>query len=128
MVEQMSTTTRARIVTAMSELMRRQGHSAAGVKQLGAAAGAPMGSIYHHFPEGKHQVAAEALRTTGAAYIQLLPLLMDPYDDLREAVPAAFATAAEDLEQTGGPTCAPSPRSPERPPTASRRCAMRLPR
>lgn len=81
--------------------MRRQGYSATTVKQITVAAHAPMGSLYHHFPEGKPQLAAQALRVSGAAYIQLLPLLMDPYDDLREAVPAAFAAAAEQIETSG---------------------------
>ncbi|WP_232839935.1 MULTISPECIES: TetR/AcrR family transcriptional regulator [Nocardia] len=101
MTEQMSTTTRDRLVTATAELMRRQGYSATTVKQVTVAAHAPMGSLYHHFPEGKPQLAASALRTSGAAYIQLLPLLMDPYDDLREAIPAAFAAAAEQIRGSG---------------------------
>jgi len=96
----MSTTTRERIVTAMAELMRRQGYSATSVKQVADAAHAPMGSLYHQFPEGKQQIAAAALRTSGAAYIQLLPLLMDAHDDLREAVPASFAAAAEQIAET----------------------------
>ncbi len=97
----MSTGTRERLATATAELLRRQGYAATTVKQITLAAGAPMGSLYHHFPEGKPQLAAQALRTSGAAYIQLLPLLMDPYDDLREAVPAAFAAAAEQIESSG---------------------------
>lgn len=97
----MSTSTRDRLTTATAELMRAQGYSATSVKQITVAARAPMGSLYHHFPEGKPQLAAAALRTSGAAYIQLLPLLMDPYDDLRDAVPAAFDAAAEQIEQTG---------------------------
>lgn len=97
----MSTGTRERIVTATAELMRRQGYSATSVKQVTGAAQAPMGSLYHHFPGGKQQIAAEVLRTTGAAYIQLLPLLMDPYEELRDAVPAFFASAAEVMEQSG---------------------------
>ncbi|WP_245910342.1 TetR/AcrR family transcriptional regulator [Nocardia amikacinitolerans] len=100
MTEKMSTGTRERLVTAMAELMRTRGYSATSVKQITVAAAAPMGSLYHHFPAGKPQIAAAALRTSGAAYIQLLPLLMDPYDDLREAVPAAFTAAAEQIEQT----------------------------
>ncbi|MEU2257579.1 TetR/AcrR family transcriptional regulator [Nocardia xishanensis] len=99
MTEKMSTSTRDRLVTAMAELMRTHGYSGTSVKQVTVAAGAPMGSLYHHFPAGKPQIAAAALRTSGAAYIQLLPLLMDPYDDLRAAVPAAFAAAAEQIEQ-----------------------------
>jgi len=96
----MSTSTRERIVTAMAELMRRQGYHATTVKQVTVAARAPMGSVYYHFPRGKPQIAAEALRTSGAAYIQLLPLLMDPYDDLRDGVPAAFVAAAELIEES----------------------------
>ncbi|UGT68733.1 TetR/AcrR family transcriptional regulator [Nocardia gipuzkoensis] len=101
MTERMSTSTRERLVTATAELMRTQGYAGTSVKQITVAARAPMGSLYHHFPEGKPQIAAAALRTSGAAYIQLLPLLLDPHDDLREAVPAAFAAAAEQIEQTG---------------------------
>ncbi|WP_067833396.1 TetR/AcrR family transcriptional regulator [Nocardia lijiangensis] len=97
----MSTSTRDRLVTAMAELIRTRGYSGTSVKQVTVAAGAPMGSLYHHFPAGKPQIAAAALRTSGAAYIQLLPLLMDPLEDLREAVPAAFAAAAEQIEQAG---------------------------
>lgn len=97
----MSTSTRDRLVFAVAELMRTQGYSAITVKQITAAADAPMGSLYHHFPHGKVQIAAEALRSTGAAYIQLLPLLMDPHEDLRAAVPAAFADAARALEESG---------------------------
>ncbi|MFF2083474.1 TetR/AcrR family transcriptional regulator [Nocardia sp. NPDC058176] len=101
MSEKMSTSTRDRLVVAVAELMRTQGYSAITVKQITAAAGAPMGSLYHHFPHGKVQIAAEALRSTGAAYIQLLPLLMDPHEDLRTAVPAAFDEAARTLEESG---------------------------
>jgi AcrR family transcriptional regulator len=90
-----------RIVLAMAELLRTQGYAATGINQLVEASGAPTGSIYHHFKGGKLAVAAAALRQTGAVYIQLLPLLLEPYDDLATGVEAAFAEAAEDLENTG---------------------------
>ena len=93
--------TRDRIVHAMAELMRAQGYGSTGVKQLSAASGAPTGSIYHHFPGGKREVAAAALRSTGAVYIQLVPLLLDPYDDLVTGVEAFFTSAAADIESTG---------------------------
>ncbi|WP_227982661.1 TetR/AcrR family transcriptional regulator [Nocardia spumae] len=101
MPEIVSSPTAERIVTATAELMRRQGYGATSVKQITTAAHAPIGSLYHHFPQGKQQIAAAALRTSGAAYIQLLPLLMDPHPDLREAVVAAFTAAAEQIEQSG---------------------------
>ncbi|HEX3787030.1 MAG TPA: TetR/AcrR family transcriptional regulator [Pseudonocardiaceae bacterium] len=90
-----------RIVRAMAELLRVQGYAATGIQQLATAAEAPTGSIYHHFKGGKREVAAAALRQTGAAYIQLLPMLLDRHENLVEAIEAAFAAAAEDLAGTG---------------------------
>ena len=90
-----------RIVRAMAELLRVQGFAATGLQQLARAAQAPTGSIYHHFRGGKREVAAAALRQAGAAYIQLLPMLLDQHADLPTAIDAAFAAAADDIANTG---------------------------
>jgi AcrR family transcriptional regulator len=90
-----------RIVLAMAELLRTQGYAATGVNQLVRAAQAPTGSIYHHFRGGKREVVAAALRQTGGAYRQLLPLLLDAHADLATGIEAAFAAAAEDMRTTG---------------------------
>jgi AcrR family transcriptional regulator len=71
------------------------------MQQLARAAGAPTGSIYHHFRGGKREVAAAAPRESGAAYIQLLPMLLDRHADLPTAIDAAFAAAAEDIAGAG---------------------------
>ena len=55
--------TRERLVVAMGELLRRQGYGATTVKQLTEAAGATMGSLYHHFPGGKAELVSECVRT-----------------------------------------------------------------
>lgn len=99
--------TRERLVVAMGELLRRQGYGATTVKQLTEAAGATMGSLYHHFPGGKPEVAAAALRSSGAAYMALLPDLLDGTPDLEESVPGAFALAAEHIAQAGWITMCP---------------------
>lgn len=90
-----------RIALAMAELLRRQGYRATGINELARAARAPTGSIYHHFKGGKRAVAEAALRRSGAAYFALLPLLLDPHDDLAHGIEAAFAEAAEDIESSG---------------------------
>ena len=90
-----------RIVRAMAELIRVQGYAATGLQQLAGVAQAPIGSIYHHFRGGKREVAAAALRDSGAAYIQLLPMLLDRHADLPAAIDAAFAAAADDMAATG---------------------------
>lgn len=92
--------TRERIVETSAELFRRQGYAATGVKQIVTAAQAPFGSIYHHFPGGKEQLGAEAVRTSGALYELLIPAVFDPAPDLVSAVRAFFAGAAEHLRET----------------------------
>ena len=78
-----------------------QGYAATGIQELAKAAEAPIGSIYHHFPGGKRAVAAAALRESGAAYIRLLPMLLDRHADLAAAIEQAFTAAAEDVANTG---------------------------
>jgi AcrR family transcriptional regulator len=93
-------TTRERIVESSAELFRRQGYAATGVKQIVTAAQAPFGSMYHHFPGGKEQLGAEAVRTSGALYELLIPAIFDSAPDLVSAVRAFFAGAAEHLRET----------------------------
>jgi AcrR family transcriptional regulator len=81
--------------------MRRKGYGAVGMKDVVAASGAPIGSLYHHFPGGKAQIAREALINAGTAYGLLIPTLVDPHDDLGEAVASVFAQAAVDMAETG---------------------------
>lgn len=97
----MARSTRESILTAAAELMRSKGYAAVGMKDVVAASGAPIGSIYHHFPGGKTQLAREALINAGAAYGLLIPTLVDPHDDLGEAIAAVFVQAAEDMATTG---------------------------
>lgn len=97
----MARSTRESILTAAAELMRHRGYAAVGMKDLVAAAGVPIGSLYHHFPRGKVQLAREALVNAGAAYGLLIPTLVDPHDDLGDAVESVFAQAAEDMAATG---------------------------
>lgn len=90
-----------RIVVAMTELLRRQGYAATGIKQVVDAAGAPIGSIYHHFRGGKRDVAAAALRQSGAAYGELVGMLLAPYDDIADGIEAAFVAAADTIAESG---------------------------
>ncbi len=59
------TAPRDRLVDTMGELLARRGYTASGLNELVAESGSPKGSIYHYFPAGKEQIAAEALRKGG---------------------------------------------------------------
>jgi len=97
----MSTPTRQRIVEAGADLLRVKGYTGTGVKEIVAAAEAPFGSLYHHFPGGKEQLGAEVIRWSGAMYGQLGPLIFDAAPDVVTGVRMFFAGAAEHLEETG---------------------------
>jgi AcrR family transcriptional regulator len=97
----MSTPTRQRIVEAGADLLRVKGYTGTGVKEIVAAAEAPFGSLYHHFPGGKEQLGEEVIRWSGAMYGQLGPLIFDAAPDVVTGVRMFFAGAAEHLEETG---------------------------
>jgi AcrR family transcriptional regulator len=92
--------TRQRIVEASAELLAQQGYNATGVKQIVTAAEAPFASLYHFFPGGKEQLGAEAIRTSGAMYEQLIEAVFDPAPDPVTGVRLFFAGAAAHLEET----------------------------
>ena len=48
-----------------AHLFRRRGVEATSLADVIDHAGAPRGSIYHHFPRGKPQLVEEATRTAG---------------------------------------------------------------
>jgi AcrR family transcriptional regulator len=96
----MARSTREAIVTAAAELMRRKGYGAVGMKDIVAASGAPIGSLYHHF-DSKVQIARAALINAGTAYALLIPSIVDTHTDLGDAVDAIFRQAADDMQSTG---------------------------
>jgi AcrR family transcriptional regulator len=97
----MARSTREAILTAAAELMRQKGYGAVGMKDIVAASGAPIGSLYHHFRGGKVQIAREALVNAGHAYAQLIPSIVDGHTDLGEALESVFTQAAHDMATTG---------------------------
>src|SRR5271168_2784866 len=95
------TGTRDRILDAGGEFFGRQGYASTGVKQIVEAAQAPFASLYHFFPGGKEQLGAEAIRRSGAVYLQSIDAVFEPAPDVVSAVGAFFAGAAETLRRTG---------------------------
>jgi AcrR family transcriptional regulator len=60
----MTKDSRSSMVRSAASLIRTRGVSATSFSDVVADSGAPRGSIYHHFPEGKEQLAGEAIRWT----------------------------------------------------------------
>jgi TetR/AcrR family transcriptional repressor of lmrAB and yxaGH operons len=60
----MTKDSRASMVRSAASLIRTRGVSATSFSDVLADSGAPRGSIYHHFPKGKEQLAADAITWT----------------------------------------------------------------
>ena len=92
------TDTRDRLVDVSAALLQRQGLTATGIKQILAEAHAPYSSLYHHFPGGKDELAAVAIRESGARYQALVEAVWDEAPDVLSSVAAVFDGAAGALE------------------------------
>jgi AcrR family transcriptional regulator len=98
---------RDRAVATTAKLLREQGYAATGVAQIVEVSGAPKGSFYFHFPEGKEQVAAEALRLAGNEVEQGLRRLAaqtaSPAEFVKHFVDRQARTLAESEYRQGCP-------------------------
>ncbi|MBN2622148.1 MAG: TetR/AcrR family transcriptional regulator [Acidimicrobiales bacterium] len=95
------TGTRERILDATAELFRIRGYCATGMKQVVARAEAPFGSVYHFFPGGKEQLAAESIERAGRHYHDLVLAVFDAEPDVIAGTRAVFDGAGEVLRTSG---------------------------
>ncbi|MEU5595051.1 TetR/AcrR family transcriptional regulator [Streptomyces sp. NPDC020298] len=72
-----SAASRERILVGAADMISRRGLNATSIRELAKHAKAPLGSTYHYFPEGKQQLATEAVRYAGAAVARILRKELD---------------------------------------------------
>jgi TetR/AcrR family transcriptional repressor of lmrAB and yxaGH operons len=79
---------RAALLDSAALLFRRQGYAATGVNQILESADVKAGSLYHHFPEGKQQLAAAVVDIVGSGIERRLRSFLDsdlPVADIVDA-------------------------------------------
>ncbi len=91
--------TRDRILDATIRLMRRQGYTATGIKQIVSEGNAPLGSVYHYFPGGKEQIGIEAVERSGERIRTTIASAADA-PDLPAAINHYFVHNAERLRDS----------------------------
>ncbi|WP_413804991.1 TetR/AcrR family transcriptional regulator [Streptomyces sp. OE57] len=72
-----SAPSRERILVGAADMISRRGLKATSIRELAKHAKAPLGSTYHFFPEGKQQLATEAVRYAGGAVTRILRKELD---------------------------------------------------
>src|SRR5260370_10890480 len=68
---------RAALVDTAAVLFRRQGYAATGVNQILDTDDVKAGSMYHHFPNGKQELAAAVVDSVGAGIERRLREFLD---------------------------------------------------
>jgi TetR/AcrR family transcriptional repressor of lmrAB and yxaGH operons len=57
--------TRTKMLISAAQVMRERGAAGVTIDAVLARSGAPRGSVYYHFPDGRNQILTEALRYSG---------------------------------------------------------------
>lgn len=57
--------TRKKMLLSAAQVMRERGAAGVTIDEVLARSGAPRGSVYYHFPDGRNQILTEALRYSG---------------------------------------------------------------
>jgi TetR/AcrR family transcriptional repressor of lmrAB and yxaGH operons len=81
---------RERLIQATSHLLELQGYHATGLNQIIKEGGAPKGSLYYYFPNGKEELVAESVTIHGQAVTgqirNALTNVTDPADAIHAIV------------------------------------------
>ncbi len=93
--------TKKRIIAAASHLFRRRGYHGTGLSEILKESGAPKGSFYFHFPEGKDQLAQATIDAAGDDTDTLLKAAADRSKDLAGFLDSIVASYARLLERSG---------------------------
>ncbi len=89
-----------KLIKAAAKLFRERGYHAVGLTEILEESGAPKGSFYHHFPDGKDQLAAECLRYSGKRLEKTIDDLFNQVNDFETGLDIFTSNLAEWFEQS----------------------------
>lgn len=89
-----------KIIETSSILFQTQGYHATGLNQITKESGAPKGSLYYYFPEGKEQLASEAVESTSILVANRIREGLQCSDDPITAIQTFINNLADDYEKS----------------------------
>ena len=92
---------REHILLAASSLLEKQGFHGTGLSEIIRESGAPKGSLYHYFPDGKDQLAAESILHSGKNTAERIRLGLAASREPSKAIHDFVLNIAENVELSG---------------------------
>ncbi len=92
------TTSKAKMVSAALDLLRRSGIAGASINQVIGGSGAPVGSLYHHFPRGKLELVRAALKEAEGSIGAILQSIFAQPVPLEQKVKTLFSATGRETE------------------------------
>lgn len=89
------------ILEAAARLFEKQGYTATGLNEIVRESGAPKGSLYYYFPEGKEQIGAETALWSGEQMAGRIRAALEQSPEAAEAVSTLARGIAGAVEESG---------------------------
>lgn len=90
---------RTKLMKTASRLFQQQGYHATGLNQITKESGAPKGSLYYHFPEGKEQLAIESVQLTAKFVAENIEEGLNKFSDPIKAIQSFILDMAERFQK-----------------------------
>lgn len=94
--------TREKIILAASKLFQSKGYNATGMNEILKVSGAPKGSLYYHFPNGKEELALEAIKLASENIQRSIRKTLGKFSDPIEGIQVHFRNLAEFITKEKG--------------------------
>jgi len=89
---------KTKLINTASRLFQLQGYHATGLNQITKESGAPRGSLYYHFPDGKEQIAIESVQATAKVVSERIEQGLSMSADPIEAIQHFITQLAEQFQ------------------------------
>ena len=93
--------TRDQIIETTCDLLESQGLHGTGLNQIIKESGAPRGSLYYYFPDGKDELAEAAIAAAGRSVAERIRTELSEAGDTAEAIQHFVASIAHFVEASG---------------------------
>jgi TetR/AcrR family transcriptional repressor of lmrAB and yxaGH operons len=92
---------REQILQTTCDLLEKQGYHGTGLNEIVKQSGAPKGSLYYYFPEGKEQITAEAVLQSGQMVSERIRVRLAGSTSASKAIHDFILLVAENVERSG---------------------------